>query len=728
MTGRVDGPDKVTGRARYAFEHPVDGAAYVWAVPSVIARGTIRSVDASRALALPGVLAVITPDNAPRLPGTGDPELALFQTRAVAYRGQFVAAVVAGTLEVARDAAGRVVVEYEQAAHDVTLTEDHPGLYKPDFVNPRYETDTTAGDFDGAFAAAAVRVDATYRTPAEHNHPMEPHATVAAWHGDTLTVYDATQGPSRAAGQVAAVFGLEPGQVRVIAEHVGGGFGAKGMPRANVILAAMAARVTGRPVKCAVTRPQMFAVTGHRAPSIQRVRLGAGPDGRLTALCHDVIDQTSTLKEFTEQSAVATRHMYAAPHRRTTHRVVRLDVPTPSWMRAPGECPGMFALESAMDELAGACGIDPVELRLRNEPDVHPETGQPFSSRHLTACLREGAARFGWAGRDPAPGVRLDGRWLTGTGVAASTYPARAMPSQARVTVSQSGRYQVLIAAADIGTGARTALLAVAAEALGVPQAAIDLRIGDSALPPAMIAGGSMGTASWTWAVIKACRALRDQVRDRDGAVPPGGLSAYADTTADIGALARPRQVRLRRPVRRGAGGRRHRGGAGAAAARRVRGRPYRQPRAGQVAADRRDDHGPVHGAARGERDGPAIRRLPQPRPGRVPHRGARRRAGHRRGLDRGGGAGPRARRRQGDRRGGHRGHGRRHRRRGVPRHRDPGPRPADPARQAAEGKSVIQMTRTPIAGGSAIRSTPGCAPNCSRPSSTAGERCQIRI
>ena len=210
----------------------------------------------------------------------------------------------------------------------------------------------------------------------------------------------------------------------------------------------------------------------------------------------------------------------------------------------------MFALESAMDELAGACGVDPVELRLRNEPQVHPETGQPFSSRHLAACLREGAARFGWAGRDPAPGVRragnAHGRWLTGTGVAASTYPARAMPSQARVTVTQSGRYQVLIAAADIGTGARTALLAVAAEALGVPAVAIDLRIGDSMLPPAMIAGGSMGTASWTWAVIKACRALRDQVRARDGAVPPGGLSAHADTTADIGALERPGAARAR--------------------------------------------------------------------------------------------------------------------------------------------------------------------------------------
>ena len=540
MTARVDGPDKVTGRARYAFEHPVDGAAYVWAVPSVIAKGSIRSIDASAALALPGVLAVITPDNAPRLSDTGDPELALFQSRAVAYRGQFVAAAVADTIEVAREAADRVRIEYEPMAHDVMLTSSHPGLYKPDHVNPRYETDTAVGDFDGAFAAAAVRVDATYRTPAEHNNPMEPHATIAAWQGDMLTLYDSTQGPSRAAGQIAAVFGLEPGGVRVIAEHVGGGFGAKGMPRPNVILAAMAARVTGRPVKCAVTRQQMFSVTGHRAPSIQRVRLGADPGGRLVAVGHDVFDQTSTLKEFTEQSAVATRHMYAAPSRRTTHRVVRLDVPTPSWMRAPGECPGMFALESAMDELAVACGIDPVELRLRNEPAVHPETGRSFSSRNLAACLRQGAARFGWAGRDPAPRTRRDGpgsRWLTGTGVAASTYPARAVASQARVSLSRSGRYQVSIAAVDIGTGARTALLAVAAEALGVPASAVDLLIGDSALPPAMIAGGSMGTASWSWAVVKACRSLREQVRARDGAVPPGGLTAQAATGADIEAL-----------------------------------------------------------------------------------------------------------------------------------------------------------------------------------------------
>jgi xanthine dehydrogenase YagR molybdenum-binding subunit len=282
----------------------------------------------------------------------------------------------------------------------------------------------------------------------------------------------------------------------------------------------------------------MFSVVGHRCPSIQRVQLGADKDGHLVAIGHDVVEQSSTIKEFAEQTAVATRHMYAAPHRRTTHRLARLDVPTPSWMRAPGECPGMFALESAMDELAQACDLDPVELRIRNEPIADPETGQPFSSRNLVACLREGAARFGWERRDPTPGVRRDGVWLVGTGVASSTYPARALPSTARVTVDDSGRFEVSIAAVDIGTGARTALLLIAAESLGVPTDAVEMRIGDSSLPDAMIAGGSMGTTSWTWAVVNACRALRERIEhDHGGTVPMGGLSAEASTEADIAAL-----------------------------------------------------------------------------------------------------------------------------------------------------------------------------------------------
>jgi xanthine dehydrogenase YagR molybdenum-binding subunit len=533
-TSRIDGPDKVTGRARYAFEQPIADVAYAWPVQSTIAKGEILSLNVDEALALPGVLTVITPDNAPRLAMVDELEMRLFQSHAVSYRGQFVAAAVATTLERAREAAEQIQIEYAPADHDVTLSADHPGLYRPDHVNPNYATDTAVGDFESAFASASVRVDETYRTPGEHNNPMEPHATIAWWDAEQLTLLDSNQGPSRVQANVAQLFDLHPSQVRVVAQHVGGGFGSKGFSRPNVVLAAMAARIVGRPTKCVVTRQQMFAVVGHRTPSIQRVRLGADPGGRLNAIAHDVIEQTSTLKEFAEQTAVATRHMYAAPNRRTTHRLVQLDVPTPSWMRAPGECPGMFALESAMDELAVECGLDPVELRIRNEPDVEPESGRPFSSRNLLACLREGASRFRWDRRDPTPGIRRDGRWLVGTGVASSTYPARAAPSQARATVDGAGRYQVSIAAVDIGTGARTALLLVAAEALGVSPDAVDLRIGDTAYGEAMVAGGSMGTASWSWAIVKACRALREQVEARG---PSSGLSAEVATQADIQSL-----------------------------------------------------------------------------------------------------------------------------------------------------------------------------------------------
>jgi xanthine dehydrogenase YagR molybdenum-binding subunit len=254
---------------------------------------------------------------------------------------------------------------------------------------------------------------------------------------------------------------------------------------------------------------------------------------------HDVVEQSSTISEFAEQTALPTRVMYAAPNRRTGHRLVRLDVPTPSWMRAPGECPGMFALESAMDELAGACGLDPVELRIRNEPAADPESGLPFSSRNLVACLRAGAEWFGWAGRDPTPAARREGRWLVGTGVAASTYPAVRRPSQAIVRAEPDGRFTVRIAAADIGTGARTALTQIAADALRTAPDRVDVELGDSELPAAWLAGGSMGTASWSSAIVPACDALRDRLAERGGEVPAGGLEAAHDTAADIDGQAR---------------------------------------------------------------------------------------------------------------------------------------------------------------------------------------------
>jgi xanthine dehydrogenase YagR molybdenum-binding subunit len=532
---RLEGHDKAAGTARYAVEYPVDGVAYAWAVPATIARGRIIGIDAAAALVTPGVLAVVSHQNAPRLGSVADPDVLLLQGPEVAYRGQIVAVAVADSLEAAREAASLVRVEYDARQHHTELTADDPGLYKPDTVNPWYDTDTASGDFEGGYAASPVQVDHEYRTPAYHHNAMEPHAATAVWAGDDLLVYDSDQGSTRVQESLVAMFGLGRSAVRVVNEHVGGGFGGKGFIRGPAVLAALAARLVGRPVRLALTRQQLFTAVGYRTPTIQRVRLGAAVDGRLAAIGHDAIGQTSTFHEFAEQTAVYTRSMYAAPHRRTTHRLVRLDVPTPVWMRAPGECPGSFALESALDELAVASGIDPVELRIRNEPAFDPATGNPFSSRNLVACLREGARRFGWAGRDPTPGVRRDGRWLSGTGVAGCAYPTLAFPSSATARAGADGSYRIQINATDIGTGARTALWQIAADELDVPPERVTISIGDSDLPPAFVAGGSSGTTSWGWAVRKACAAVRQQVQG--GSVPPEGVTVRVNTENDLDVL-----------------------------------------------------------------------------------------------------------------------------------------------------------------------------------------------
>ncbi len=394
---RIDGPQKVTGTAPYAYEHHVENPLYLYPLHSDVARGRVARIDASAAEALPGVVIVITHENAPRLADTSDKELAILQSDEVAFRGQYVGAVVAETFEIVRHAAQIVEISYDEEPHDVALRADRDDLYTPDQVSGGFPTDTEEGDFDEAFSSAAVKLDETYATPMEHNNPMEPHTTVAVWEGGDLTLYESTQGPHPVRATVAPIFGLDPSRVRVVAPYVGGGFGSKGLPHANSILAALAARkVEGRPVKFALTRQQMFSCVGYRTPTIQRIRLGADEDGRLTAISHEVVEQTAKIKEFAEQTAVATRTMYATGSRRTTHRLAALDVPVPSWMRAPGECPGMYALEAAMDEMAIKCNLDPVEFRIRNEPEIDAETGLPYSSRNLVACLREGARRFGW--------------------------------------------------------------------------------------------------------------------------------------------------------------------------------------------------------------------------------------------------------------------------------------------------------------------------------------------
>jgi xanthine dehydrogenase YagR molybdenum-binding subunit len=523
---RIDGPAKVRGTAPYAYEQdPGEPICHVAVVQSTINRGRITRLDPTAAEAMPGVLAVLTPANAPRLGEGLTSDLPVLQSLDVHYQGQIVAAVVAETSEIAKAAVGAVAVEYAAHEPDVVLSADRPDLYAPDQLMAGFETDSVIGDVDGALAAAAVTVDATYETPTQHNNPIEMHTSMARWDSDRLTMWDANQGPHTIVKDLRTAFGLEAGQVRVISPYVGGAFGSKAFTHPNQILAAMAAKVVGRTVVFELTRQQMFCLVGHRTPTIQRVRLGADADGRLTAISHEVVEHTSRINEFAEQTATATRVLYAAPHRRTTHRLARLDVPPPTIMRAPGETPGMFALESAMDELAHSLGIDPVELRIRNEPERDPERDVPWSSRNLVACLRTGAERFGWAGRDLRPGVREDGRWLIGTGVAAATYPARRRKAECRITGHGDGRWTVEIDGSDIGTGAWTALTQIAADALGVELAAIELRIGDSDLPFAGGAGGSTGLASWGSAIVLTARDLRRQLDERfGGQLPSDGV------------------------------------------------------------------------------------------------------------------------------------------------------------------------------------------------------------
>jgi xanthine dehydrogenase YagR molybdenum-binding subunit len=524
---RVDGPAKVRGTAPYAYEQdPGEPITHLAVVQSTVNRGRISRLDPTRAEAMPGVIAVLTPANAPRLGDGLASDLPVLQSLDVHYQGQVVAAVVAETSEIAKAAVGAVEVEYVAEPPDVVLSTDRPDLYAPEKLMAGYDTDSVIGEVDGALAAAAVTVDATYETPTQHHNPIEMHTSMARWDGDSLTLWDADQGPHNIVNDLVTGFGVEAGQVRVISPYVGGAFGSKAFTHPNQMLAAMAARVVGRTVVFELSRQQMFSLVGHRTPTIQRLRLGADAGGRLTAISHEVVEHTSTIAEFAEQTATPTRVLYAAANRRTTHRLARLDVPPPTIMRAPGETPGMFALESAMDELAVAVGIDPVELRIRNEPERDPERDLPWSTRHLVECLRTGAERFGWAGRDLRPGVRTDGRWLVGTGVASATYPTRRRKAQCRISVDGHGRYTVEIDGSDIGTGAWTALSQIAADALGTDLGSVELRIGDSRLPFAGGAGGSTGLASWGTAIVFTARDLRKRLDEEyGGQLPPDGVS-----------------------------------------------------------------------------------------------------------------------------------------------------------------------------------------------------------
>ena len=570
---RRDGAEKVHGTARYADESAAERPAYCRIVQAPLARGRITGVDPAVAEASGGVLAVLTPRTpggrgaAEQLADTSDAEYAILQDDEVHFRGQVVAVVVAETFEQARHAADLVEVTYDEQPGDTLFSAERNDLYRPEQVETGDPPDSAEGDVDAALETAPVRVHHTYTTPMLHNNPMEPHATTALWepggHGaaGSLTLWDSTQSVHTVRTTVSTVLGLDPEQVRVVCPYVGGGFGSKGIPHQNVVTAAMAARaVPGRPVRLPLTRQQTFSLAGYRPPTVQRVSLAADADGRLSAIANDVVEQTSRIKEFAEQTVLPTRTMYAAPNRRTSTRLAALDVPIPSWMRAPGECPGMFAPEVAMDELAHELGIDPIVLRERNEPETDPDSGLPFSSRNLLACLHRGAEQFGWAGRDPRPGERVHGGWRWGTGVAASVYPTMRMPVSEAEISRVDGRYVARIGAADLGTGTWTALVQIAADALEVAVDDVDVLIGDTDHPEASVAGGSTGINTWGSTLVAAAQEFRkrfgDTPADGDSAraqVPPNdaaeryAMSAYGAQFAEVAVHADTGEIRVPR-------------------------------------------------------------------------------------------------------------------------------------------------------------------------------------
>jgi xanthine dehydrogenase YagR molybdenum-binding subunit len=515
---RTDGRLKVTGAATFSAEHPLPRMAHAVLVQSTIARGHIASIDTARAAAMPGVLAVMSHKNAPRLPREkpgGEeqkpppPRLNLLQDDEVKYNGQPVAVVIADTLEQAQDAARAIRVRY--AAQPARLDFKAAKLRKPK-EQPDRPMQTSRGDVQAGLAQASQRIDALYTTPVENHNPMEPHATIAAWDGDQLTLYDATQNISGVKKNSARALGIAPEKVRVVSPYVGGGFGCKGNMWSHVVLAAMAARMAGRPVKLVLERTQMFAPVGARPMTEQRFRVGANAQGRLLAVVHDTISHTATQDDFTEPCSSPTRILYASDSLQTTQQLATLDVGVPTYMRAPGEASGSFALECAIDEMACALNMDPVALRLQNYAEQDPEKNIPFSAKQLRECYKVAAERFGWAKRTPAPRSMRAGRTLVGWGMATATYPANRMPAKAWASIAPDGTALVRSGSHDIGTGTYTIMTQVAADALGLPLEKVRFELGDTTMPEAPVSGGSMTAASVGPAVHRACTAARDKL------------------------------------------------------------------------------------------------------------------------------------------------------------------------------------------------------------------------
>jgi len=567
---RLDGRLKVTGQATYSAEHKIPRLAYGMMVLSTIPKGRIASIDVASVKRMPGVMLVMTHQNALHLPkqkeegkteGSGggkeqskpdqkkqppNPKLSLLQDDRVQYNAQPIAVVVADTFEHARDAARRLQVRYAAESAQLDFKKAKMQLRRPE-PQPDRPPDTGRGNVARSMERAAQKLDLLYTTPMENHNPLEPHATIAAWDGDQLTLYDSTQNVTGVRKTAAQTFGIDPEKVRVVCPFVGGGFGSKGSTWSHVMLAAMASRMAGVPVKLVLERTQMYGPVGARPLTEQRLQLGAGNDGKLLAVTHDTVSSTSFVDDFVEPCTAVTRKAYASESLQTSQRLATLNVGVPTYMRAPGESSGSFALESAMDELAYALKVDPIELRLTNYAEKDPEKDIPWSSKSLRECYRVGAERFGWAKRTPEPGSMRQGRTQVGWGMATAAYPANRKGAKASATINADGSVLVRSGTHDLGTGTYTIMAQIAADALGVDVTRVRAELGDTRLPEAPVSGGSQTVASVGPAVHQAARAARDKLIATalgDSASSLHGLNANDVDAADgwLFAKAEPRR------------------------------------------------------------------------------------------------------------------------------------------------------------------------------------------
>jgi xanthine dehydrogenase YagR molybdenum-binding subunit len=544
---RIDGPLKTSGAAPYAYEQhaAVPNAAYGCVVGSAIAKGSITSINLTEARQAPGVIAIVTAETAGTL-GKGKFNTAkLLGGPDIQHYHQAIAVVVAETFEQARSAANLLRVKYAPAKGAYDLAKAKNSAAKP---KKEEDPETRTGDFAGTFATAPVKLDATYTTPDQSHAMMEPHASTASWDGDKLTVWTSNQMIDWGRSDLAKTLGVSKENVRLISPYIGGGFGGKLWVRAEALLAALGAKAANRPVKVALTRPMMFNNTTHRPATIQRIRIGATRDGKITAIAHE--SWSGDLPGGKPETAVQqTRLLYAGANRMTALRLAVLDLPEGNAMRAPGEAPGLMALEIAMDEMAEKLKIDPVTFRILNDTKVDPEKpDRRFSQRRLIECLRTGAERFGWNARNAEPGKTRDGQWLIGMGVAAAFRNNHVMKSAARIRLDRNGVVTVETDMTDIGTGSYTIIAQTAAEMMGVPLAKVVVRLGDSTFPVSAGSGGQWGGNSSTAGVYAACVKLREMVAKKlefnpadteftDGLVRSGGRSVPLGQVADSGEI-----------------------------------------------------------------------------------------------------------------------------------------------------------------------------------------------